>query len=168
MKFNSSHNKGFTLIELLVVVAIISLLSSIVLASLKSAKDRADVAKIVTEARQFKQAMETYRANNNSYPPITSSATYLYDLNDASYPGGTVFRNALLPYIDINKISFLKKPGSFILQEYYNGATCAGQNPPPGGYMIIFAEPKLTTQFKKWQYSDGTLDTDGRFCFVNE
>lgn len=37
-------NKGFTLIELLVVISIISLLSSITLSSIQSARDRADIA----------------------------------------------------------------------------------------------------------------------------
>lgn len=40
-----SHRGGFTLIELLVVIAIISLLSSVVLASLRTARDKALFAK---------------------------------------------------------------------------------------------------------------------------
>lgn len=45
--------KGFTLIELLVVIAIVGLLSSIVLASLSSARDRAKEAKYVSESRSI-------------------------------------------------------------------------------------------------------------------
>lgn len=49
--------KGFTLIELLVVVAIIGLLSSIVLASLNTARTKAKVARAQTEMRQITQAI---------------------------------------------------------------------------------------------------------------
>lgn len=54
---NYSFKKGFTLIELLVVVAIISLLSSVVLASLNSARDKAKVARAKVEMREIAQAI---------------------------------------------------------------------------------------------------------------
>lgn len=53
--------KGFTLIELLVVISIIGLLSSIVLASLNSARDKAKVAKAKSEMLQIIKAIEVAR-----------------------------------------------------------------------------------------------------------
>lgn len=58
---------GFTLIELLVVVAIISLLSSIILASLKDARLKAKDTAIKTEVRQLANLMALEYNENNSY-----------------------------------------------------------------------------------------------------
>jgi len=59
---------GFTLIELLVVIAIISLLASIVLASLTSARDKARVARAASDLKQLTVALNFYLDANGVYP----------------------------------------------------------------------------------------------------
>ncbi|MES2623363.1 MAG: type II secretion system protein [Patescibacteria group bacterium] len=59
-------NKGFTLIELLVVIAIIGILSSIVLASLSSARTKGDDAAISSSMANMRSQAELYYANNSS------------------------------------------------------------------------------------------------------
>ncbi len=68
--------RGFTLIELLVVVAIISLLSSVVLASLNSARTKAREARRLSDLHQLDNALTLYVTDNGSYPG--SSGTYYW------------------------------------------------------------------------------------------
>ena len=61
--------RGFTLIELLVVIAIIGVLSSVVLASLNSARTKANDAKTRSDLHQISVALEFYYDKFGSYPP---------------------------------------------------------------------------------------------------
>lgn len=63
-----NKKKGFTLIELLVVIAIIGILSSVVLASLNSARTKARDARRVADIKQIQLALEMYFDKNNGYP----------------------------------------------------------------------------------------------------
>jgi len=60
--------RGFTLIELLVVVAIIGMLSSVVLASLNTARSSARDSKRFTDLRQIATALELYYQDEGHYP----------------------------------------------------------------------------------------------------
>ena len=62
---------GFTLIELLVVIAIIGLLSSVVFASLNSARGKARDAKRMADLREIQKAIEFYYDDNGRYPTET-------------------------------------------------------------------------------------------------
>ena len=62
------ESRGFTLIELLVVVAIIGILSSIVLASLNSARQKGRDARRVSDLKQLQLALELSYDANASYP----------------------------------------------------------------------------------------------------
>lgn len=67
--------KGFTLIELLVVIAIIGILSSVVLASLTSARSKGTDAAIQSAMSNMRaQAELYYSANGNSYGPAVTMA----------------------------------------------------------------------------------------------
>lgn len=61
-------NRGFTLIELLVVIAIIGLLSSIVLASLSTARAKARDSARIQNLVQLRTALAEYYNTNGSYP----------------------------------------------------------------------------------------------------
>lgn len=64
---NSRFNKGFTLIELLVVVAIIGILSSIILVSLSSARNKGRDAAAKGSMSSMRATAELFFDTNNSY-----------------------------------------------------------------------------------------------------
>jgi len=67
-KKNKQIKGGFTLVELLVVIAIIGLLSSVVLASLNSAREKGRDASRIGDMSQIRIALELYFDDNESYP----------------------------------------------------------------------------------------------------
>ena len=79
----TSHPRGFTLIELLVVIAIIGLLSSIVLASLTTARNKAFDAQRAENVKTLKDALQMYYNDHGTYPassgaqPVTALAAPL-------------------------------------------------------------------------------------------
>ncbi|MHB8652237.1 MAG: type II secretion system protein [Minisyncoccota bacterium] len=78
------QKKGFTLIELLVVISIISLLSSIVLASINSAHLKAQDSKRVQDLLEAQKALELYYSANGKYPATVSTATTRLDCWECS------------------------------------------------------------------------------------
>ena len=81
-------NRGFTLIELLVVISIISLLSSISLASFQDARVKANNTYTTETIRQYLTAFELVRSNDGQYP------------STASIPGEHVCLGAVNCYLD--------------------------------------------------------------------
>ncbi len=73
----ANRNKGFTLIELLVVIAIIGILSSVVLASLNSARTKSRDARRIGDMKQLQLALEMYYDTNGTYPSTASSTAAL-------------------------------------------------------------------------------------------
>jgi prepilin-type N-terminal cleavage/methylation domain-containing protein len=70
---NKKLSKGFTLIELLVVIAIIGILSSVVLASLNSARSKGQLASFKSEMKSFQNQAEIFYLDVGSYVGMCSN-----------------------------------------------------------------------------------------------
>ncbi|MFZ3011511.1 MAG: type II secretion system protein [Minisyncoccia bacterium] len=156
-----SKAKGFTLIELLVVVAIISLLSSVVFASLNSAREKARDARRISDLHQIQVALEMYFNDYNRYP-IATSWVYSYS------SGWDTLQTALAPYID----SLPRDPintaagGPWSVGDYYNYAFLSNEALYPGKYDLVtkFEDEgnKNRCELKRWKFY--TLGSEGVWC----
>jgi len=129
-----NSQRGFTLIELLVVIAIIGLLSSVVLASLNTARLKARDARRLSDLRQIQIAFELYFDDNNQYPPQSGG-------NNGNIGEGAGIDTALAPYMPVVPMDPL---GDGIDDEnhpyyyYYDGNQLCDDG-IPGNIAVIFA-----------------------------
>jgi prepilin-type N-terminal cleavage/methylation domain-containing protein len=80
--------KGFTLIELLVVIAIIGILSSVVLASLNTARDKAANVTVKDNLNNLRSAGSLFYENGNTYSGFCTSSSVGPIMTSAANAGG--------------------------------------------------------------------------------
>ncbi len=165
------RTKGFTLIELLVVVAIVSLLSSVILASVKDARDKAQVRSFRAEMNQLITAFELYKTTYGSYPYESSAVTggSIYNYNKLNNNGesitsgptlGTLLSQFLPEVPNVPNITNSSSPTYSVRTNVGSGTKyrCYGDTGTPPFVILVYPSNNslMASAVADWPYSEYT------------
>ena len=140
MNIYSRTNKGFTLIELLVVIAIIGILSSVVLASLNTARVKARDARRMADLHSLELAIALYYDSNNG--------TFPNNDNTRAGDWSAAYKTQLAPYISQPPLDPLAND----VGRYYGSHR-----------MTWSSDPNCNGQYVLWAYIEGA-NPNGIYC----
>lgn len=133
MKNKIYLQKGFTLIELLVVIAIIGLLSSVVLASLNTARAKARDAQRFSDMIQIRNALNLYALSNDGNYPTGGGYYTLYMNGTNPSNDWRLLETMLQPYISklpVDPLGPNSSPWYAYLTNFQSGAISSGLGMP--------------------------------------
>lgn len=126
--------RGFTLIELLIVLSIVSLLSTVILASLSTARRSARDAQRISELRSMQTALELYYSDYQRYPDGDGAGDGSWDT-----PGNGTFISALVDgkYLGAHVFDPIVNDSAGNLRYYRFSAGTAGCNAAAGAFYVL-------------------------------
>jgi prepilin-type N-terminal cleavage/methylation domain-containing protein len=173
--------RGFTLIELLVVIAIIGVLSSVVLASLNSARGKAQDARRMSDVHQIALALiQAADDNGGTFPSSGGKGVCLGTTGScwgSVFTGSASVNTAIqkyMPAIPADPSRSSGKGDRYIYMDSVGGTSyhCDGSTYPRGPFIAWVPDstdtPTSDTQCKNATYfgcaMSGTGGADGRYC----
>jgi general secretion pathway protein G len=142
MKNIYTNIRGFTLVEILVVLAIISILASVVMASVSDARENARDKKRIADLGQIQLALKLYQVENGHYPKqsegFSGSASFGKICAGCTGPINDTLRRYLgsVPIDPLDRNDFYY---------WYDGDQNCGGNP---GQVVIAARTMETEKYK--------------------
>src|SRR3989344_5695261 len=145
MNIQKSRGRGFTLIELLIVIAIIGSLSAIVIASLSTARNKANDASVKANLHTVKtQATVFFGENVNSYGTFDNGAGGPADCPTPGTVDTSVFGNSTIENAIASAIAYTPVGGvasCFALDNDYTATVSrpavSGASAPPSVYWCV-------------------------------
>ena len=142
-----SRNKGFTLIELLVVIAIIGILSSVVIASLTSAKEKGDIASIKANLANVRTQAEILRDTYGNFDAVCGISATQDPVIAAA----------------IAEVDTRNRSGSVVCGDG-SSAWAIASDLPGGGAVCVDADGTVKTYDSDDDVDDALTDTDDTSC----
>ncbi len=156
--FRGLKTNGFTLIELLVAIAIIAIQSAMLLPALSKAREKARMARCISNLRQISFALELYADNYNGLYPY-AAGTIDWDQVDA-VDGTYGWMQQLFPYTKNKGVYKCPSNKKFEEYSYFLGTRAAYINADP--------DQRASVNRKRIKYSSAfVLAGDTAFPFVS-
>jgi prepilin-type N-terminal cleavage/methylation domain-containing protein len=176
--FKIDKQKGFTLIELLVVIAIIGLISSVVLASLNTARIKGRDARRISDIKQLQIALEFYYDKNGYYPPFDYTAdragggdgwaSDCWESDEFENALNPLVTEKFMPIIPTEPHKSTGYPQCYYYTVSYGSNGCSNISIPSGKYTIIFkgeSSNSLNLNYLKYGDWDGDGNWDDSLSF---
>lgn len=163
------NSRGFTLIELLVVIAIIGLLSSVVLASVQSARNKANIARTIDQVREIEKAFYLIYDSYGCYPlelgadPQINRCPIIINVNNPSLK--YIFDNNLIGFKNyFNAAPVFPYGGSQYFYDNDGGSgeptLCENGNPFDGVGIFVAYDPSTGIAQALEKAFDNTSDAE--------
>lgn len=157
MSITKKNAKGFTLIELLVVIAIIGILSSVVLASLNTARTKSRDTRRIADVKQIQLALALYFDANNEYPDALTALAPQYIAAVPADPNGGAY---LYDNLGSNSADTACATASGDCIYYHLGADLEEST-----NSALDGDRDLDYTTIDGPDADGCADATGRYCF---
>jgi prepilin-type N-terminal cleavage/methylation domain-containing protein len=148
------NKRGFTLIELLVVISIISLLSSVILSSLSTARAKARDARRLQDMRTIQTAINLYQNDNRGKVPNESM-----NVNQPSYVEPFLPELITGKYLSSTITDPINTSASTYYYRYVTDTTLVPLNCSSiisnAKYLIAFRLEKMTSSYTRCGWTGG-------------